>query len=248
MDHFPNYWGMPPQESFDRYNIFQDKTKNNAISDPTTNTKQPIVTGTSVIAFKYKDASFGSLARYREVERLYPVGEYTVLASSGDFSDFQYVKHTLDKIMTKEYYTNDGHILGTPHIYEYLSQVMYHRRSKLNPLWNAFVVGGYHNGEGYLGYVNLLGTTFQASTITTGIGMYMASPLLRKAVEGHEDTLTEAEAVDLVEQVMRVLYYRDSQSINRYQRAKITAQGVEISPLLSAPTDWSIGKDLRGYQ
>ena len=49
----------------------------------------------------------------------------------------------------KEYYTNDDHVLSTPHVYEYLSRVMYHRRTKLDPLWNTFVVGGYNNGERY---------------------------------------------------------------------------------------------------
>lgn len=42
---------------------------------------------------------------------------------------------------------DDGHTLGTPHIYEYLFRVMYNRRSKFNPLWNALVVGGVHKGE-----------------------------------------------------------------------------------------------------
>lgn len=44
-------------------------------------------------------ASYGSLARYRSIERLYPVGQHTVIGASGDFSDFQYIKHVLDSLM-----------------------------------------------------------------------------------------------------------------------------------------------------
>ncbi|CAG8463361.1 20654_t:CDS:2 [Dentiscutata erythropus] len=236
MDHFPLNLGKPHHELADRRNIFQVdiNPRNESSTDPITRTQKPIVTGTSVIALKYQDgvmlaadnlASYGSLARYKDVERLYPVGDFTVIGASGDYSDFQYTKHLLDAEMVKEYYTNDGHVLGSPHIYEYLSRVMYHRRSQINPLWNAYVVGGYHNGEGFLGYVDLLGTTYKSPSIATGFGAYLAQPILRKLVEGHEDTLSEEEAIDAIETCMRVLFYRDARSLNKFQRAKVTAKG-----------------------
>ena len=37
-------------------------------------------------------------------------------------------------------------------------------------------------------------------------------PLLRKSVEGREDTLTEEEALKIIENSMRALYYRDARS------------------------------------
>jgi 20S proteasome subunit beta 7 len=67
----------------------------------------------------------------------------------------------------------------------------------------------------FLAYVDLLGTTYSASTLATGYGSYIAQPLLRKAVEGYEDTLTEADALKVIEQSMKVLYYRDARSINK---------------------------------
>jgi len=212
----------------------------------------PVITGTSIIALKYQDgvmlaadnlASYGSLARFRDVERLYPVGECSIIAASGDMSDFQYVKHLLDSVMIEEYYTNDGHVLGAPHIYEYLSRVMYNRRSDFNPLWNAFIVGGYHNGEGFLGAVDLLGTTYKSSTMATGFGSYVVQPILRKAVEGRENILTEAEAIDIINTSMRLLVYRDARSMNKFQRAKVTAQGVEISEPYSVSTEWAFNED-----
>lgn len=67
----------------------------------------------------------------------------------------------------------------------------------------------------FLSYVDLLGTTYSASTLATGYGSYIAQPLLRKAVEGNEDVLTEDEAIKIIEQSMKVLYYRDARSLNK---------------------------------
>lgn len=92
---------------------------------------------------------------------------------------------------------------------------MYGRRSKMNPLWNSLLVGGFKDGKSFLGYVDLLGTTYSASTLATGYGAYIALPLLRKAVEGRETTLTEAEAKDIMETCMKVLFYRDARSLNK---------------------------------
>ena len=67
----------------------------------------------------------------------------------------------------------------------------------------------------FLGYVDLLGVTYESSTIATGFGGYLAQPILRKYVEGREDELSEAEAIKIIEQCMRVLYYRDARALNK---------------------------------
>jgi 20S proteasome subunit beta 7 len=43
--------------------------------------------------------SYGSLARFRDIERLYPVGQHTIVGASGDISDYQYIQHLLDSVM-----------------------------------------------------------------------------------------------------------------------------------------------------
>ena len=57
--------------------------------------------------------------------------------------------------------------------------------------------------------------TYSASTLATGYGAYIAQPLLRKAVEGRENILTEPEARAILENALRVLFYRDARSINQ---------------------------------
>ena len=63
--------------------------------------------------------------------------------------------------------------------------------------------------------MDLLGTTYTSSTIATGYGAHIAQPLLRKAVEGNEETLTEEAAIKILNDCMRVLYYRDARSLNK---------------------------------
>jgi len=66
------------------------------------------VTGTSVLGLQYKDgvmlatdtlASYGSLARFMNIQRLERVGDNVVIGASGDMSDWQNLKHTLNKLM-----------------------------------------------------------------------------------------------------------------------------------------------------
>ena len=97
-----------------------------------------------------KLASYGSLARFRDVSRLYPVGAYTIIGASGDMSDFQYIQRLLDELIIEEYTAQDGHTLGPTEIHEFLSQVMYSRRSRMDPLWNALLVGGVKDGKKYV--------------------------------------------------------------------------------------------------
>jgi 20S proteasome subunit beta 7 len=70
---------------------------------------------------------------------------------------------------------------------------------------------------------------------------------LRKVAEGKEDTLTEAQAIEIIDTCMKVLFYRDARSLNKFHRAKVTAQGAEISGPFKAETEWGFGEWLRGY-
>jgi len=261
MDHFPTNWGRPRNDALDPYGTYpiaqrpQNGPKD-AFSLGVQRTQQPMVTGTSVLAIKYKDgimmaadnlASYGSLARFRDISRLYPVGDNTIIGAGGDMSDFQYIQRILDELIVDEFTAQDGHTLGPAEIHEYLSQVMYSRRTKIDPLWNALLVGGVKDGKKFLAFVDLLGTTYSASTLATGYGAHIAQPLLRKSVEGREDTLTEEEALKIIENSMRVLYYRDARSINKYQVATITNAGHTISESKELETSWSFAEGIRGY-
>ncbi|KAK7018601.1 proteasome subunit beta [Favolaschia claudopus] len=261
MDHFPLNWGRPRNDAIDSYATFPIQQRpthvpKDVFAAGIQHTQQPIVTGTSVLAIKFKDgvmmaadnlASYGSLARFRDIQRLVPVGEHTVLGAGGDMSDFQYIQGILDDLMIDEFAAGDGNTLGPAEVHNYLSELMYARRSKMNPLWNSLLVGGFKDGKRFLAYVDLLGTTYSASTLATGYGAHIAQPLLRSAVEGKEDTLTEDEARKIIEQSMTVLFYRDARSLDKYQIATVTAKGVHISDSRKLETSWSFAEGIRGY-
>jgi len=68
---------------------------------PSTRTTDPVVVGASVLAVKYKGgvmmmadtlASYGSLARYTDVQRIVPLAQTALLGASGEFSDFQEIQ------------------------------------------------------------------------------------------------------------------------------------------------------------
>jgi 20S proteasome subunit beta 7 len=80
-----------------------------AFDEARQHTQQPIVTGTSILALKYKDgimmasdtlASYGSLSRFMDVRRIIHVeGANSIVGAGGDMSDFQYIQHSIDKLM-----------------------------------------------------------------------------------------------------------------------------------------------------
>ena len=77
----------------------------------------------------------------------------------------------------------------------------------------------------FLGYVDLLGTTYQAPTLATGFASHFAQPLLREAYEDREAAgkrgekegllLSREEAEAVLDNCMKVLFYRDARSLNK---------------------------------
>ena len=99
-------------------------------------------------SYEISVASYGSLARFKDIQRLHPVGNNTVIGASGDMSDFQQIQRILEDLLIEEETTRDNeHKLGPREIHEFLAQMMYKRRSKFNPLWNTLIVGGMKDGE-----------------------------------------------------------------------------------------------------
>ena len=126
-------------------------------------------------------ASYGSLARFRGIQRIHKVGDKTLVGFSGELSDWDYIYESLEQLVNKERCLDDGYTMGAVEFHAYLSRVMYGRRSKFDPLWNQLLVAGFdHSGKPYLGYVDLVGTTYTDTTLATGYGAHLARPLLRK--------------------------------------------------------------------
>jgi len=243
----------PPNYPGSMHDHAQNYTTTSSITPtngPRTQTTSPIVQSTSVLAIKYNGgvlvaadtlASYGSLARYRDIRRLKPVGKYTLIGASGELSDFQFLSDHLDEIMTDEYVMDDGAKLYPKEIYNYLTRVMYGRRSKMDPLWNQLVVAGYRDGKSFLGLVDLLGTSYEDNTIATGYGAYIALPLLRNV---YRPNLTEEEAKKALDDCLRVMFYRDARALDRVQVASVSKDGILVSEPYALKTDWEFGRNV----
>lgn len=212
--------------------------------DVTTRTSQPIVTGSSLIGIKYADGvmlaadtllSYGSMAKYKDVCRIHRVGTETLVAGAGEYSDFQTLQFHLDSMMQTDRNMDDGFVHSPSEVYNYLRAIMYQRRNKFNPLWNHLLIAGAPEGRPFLGTVDLIGTAYEENFVATGFGSYLAIPLIR--ARWHAD-MDEGEARALLEDCMRVCYYRDCRASPRIQIAKATAEGTVVSPPFVLESDW----------
>jgi len=227
---------------------------------PKQHTQSPVVTGTSVLGVKFKDgvviaadnlASYGSLARFTDVKRLREFNSKTIIGVGGDISDMQYLDRMLNALDVEENYGSPGHVLNAKNLHTYLSKVMYKRRSDVNPLWNVILVAGL-DGENkpFLSSVDLLGTTFSSPTLATGYGAHLAQPLLRKLVDDEDKVqdVTREAAVAAVKECMKVLFYRDARSLDKYSIAIVTKEGVELKENEKLEgQSWAFADSIRGY-
>jgi 20S proteasome subunit beta 7 len=143
----------------------------------------------------------------------------------------QYLDRLLNSLDTEEAYGSSGHTLNAKNLHTYLSKVFYKRRSDFNPLWNQVLVAGLDgDSKPFLASADLLGTTFSAPSLATGFGAHLAQPLLRKIAPDEEAAakLSKEEALTAVKESMKVLFYRDARSLDKYSIAVVTKEGIEL--------------------
>lgn len=236
-------------------------TSASAADGPRQVTTHPIVTGTSVLGVMYDGGvmlaadtrlSYGGMAKFEDARRLVAIGNNVLIGGGGEYSDFTEIinmldeKRRLDQSTCDSLYPDHEPTLNAEQTWNYLRAIMYNRRNKMNPLWNDIVIAGYttQTHEPFLGWVDKIGTTVSDKMIATGFGGYLALPLMR---EKWTPQMTEGEARALLEDGMRVLFYRDCRASPRMQLAKITppTEGATSGTLLiSEPYELESSWDL----
>lgn len=185
--------------------------------------------------------SYGSMARFRNQPRVMKVNSTTIAGCGGDYADFQYLSNLITQKQIGEECHADGHTLTPKALYNWITRVLYQKRSKFDPLWTTWIVAGMNEEDGkpFLGLVDKLGTAYQDNAIATGYGAYIATPLLREWTENK--SLTEADARIVIANAMKVLYARDARSSPKYQIA-VVKSGAEavVEPVVKIDADWSI--------
>lgn len=143
----------------------------------------------------------------------------------------QYLDRLLNSLDTEEAYGSSGHTLNAHNLHTYLSKVFYKRRSDFNPLWNQVLVAGLDGKDRpFLASADLLGTTFSSPSLATGFGAHLAQPILRKVAPDEETAaqLSKEQALEAVKESMKVLFYRDARSLDKYSIAVVTKDGIDL--------------------
>jgi len=248
----PSLWAHGPDVQ--GFHTFPNKP---AFIGPNKVTQSPVTTGASVIAMKYQGGvmiaadtlgSYGSMARFPDLERIIKVNDQTILGAGGDFADFQFVTDVIRQKQIDEDCRDDGFTMKPKALHSWLTRVLYNRRSKFDPLWNNFVVGGLQDGEPYLGFVDLKGVAFTETLIATGMGVDLCLPVMRAAVEKNGGLLSYDAARATLLQCIRLSFLRDCRAWPKFHIAKVDASGSSVEGPLNIDSDWSYAKGVAGYE
>ncbi len=147
----------------------------------------------------------------------------------------QYLDRHLTELSIDEAYSNtdDGGpaAAGTLHaasLHKYLGRLLYNRRNHFDPLWNHVLVAGLDGDDApFLASADLRGTTYSSPSLATGFGSALAQPIMRRYAETEAQAaqLSREQAVDIIKECMKVLYYRDARSLDSYSIAVVTRDG-----------------------
>lgn len=180
-------------------------------------------------------ASYGSLARYKDIPRMASIGTGTLIGASGEYSDFQEIVRVLRKKETEDWVQHDSVQYDAREYARTLSALMYNKRNKMNPLMNGVLVAGFVDAQPYLGYVDMYGTFVESEFQTTAFASHIAKPIIRSR---WTPNMSESEARLLLEDAMRACWYRDARASDKIQLAKVTASGVEFEEPYVVSSTW----------
>merc|ERR1711988_1920275 len=151
-------------------------------------------------------------------------------------SDFQSLGKMIDELDEEDWLSQDGVMMGPKQYASYIGRVMYNRRSKMNPLYNQFVIAGKKGDQpAHLVYVDHQGTMFADDFVATGFGSFLAMPILRN--EWRADMSLE-EAKALVIKCLQVCFYRDCRAYFKINIGVCDNNGVSISEPIAMDHFW----------
>jgi len=180
-------------------------------------------------------------------QRVFKVNDTTVIASSGDIADFQYLHSLIKSKQNEEDIRGGGVTLRPDALHTWLTRVLYNRRSRFDPLWNTIIVGGMQEGRPFLGCVDYIGTAWTENAIATGIGAAMAIPIINHELErlGSTDNLSKEQARDIVLKCIRVCYLRDCRATNKFYLATINSEGAEVEGPEMIDSNWEVARGIQ---
>ena len=187
---------------------------------------------------KYKDGllfaadssiSYGSMMKIKNAKRMCAVGEETILACSGEMSDFQNLQKELDKKNEADVIEGDGAtFLHAKDYFNWVARMQYNKRMKSDPIWVTSVIGGINprTKEVFLGSSDFHGLALEQDYVITGLGNAYCQVLFANRWRAD---MSREEAVTLIEDCMRVMFFRDKKAHDQIMISTITHEhGVQL--------------------
>jgi 20S proteasome subunit beta 7 len=203
--------------------------------------------GSSVMGIRYNGGvmlaadtaiSYGSMKNVKDARRIEKLNDECIYGCSGEMADFQELSKMLALKCEQDEIAQDGATFLTPRdYYNFIARHNYQRRLKMDPLWCSTIMAGVSksDGEVFLGMTDLYGTRVEHNYVLTGMSSYFCSVLMANA---WRDDLTEADARKIIEDCMRVLFYRDKQGSDNIQISTVTTQGVTMHEPIRITSEW----------
>lgn len=192
---------------------------------PIKHTTDPVYVGGSVIGMKFRDGiiiacdtrvNYGSIAKLLNItDRVTQISEKALISSTGEYSDFQEVvrllkEKTLEDSLSKHQY------LGPDELANYLSSMHYYRRNKMNPFWNNTIIGGLDwENNPTLYSIDQYGTILKGDYLLVGMAQYFCHSMLYPKYPKDYKNISRDEALFLIEDCFRTLFYRDCRAGNQ---------------------------------
>ncbi|XP_017869469.1 PREDICTED: proteasome subunit beta type-4-like [Drosophila arizonae] len=190
---------------------------------------------------------YGNTCRYQDVDRVMRINRNTILGGGRDFADVQAVVRTISHKIIEDHCFQDGHHLSPKSLHSWLTRLLYNRRNKRDKLDVDLVIGGMTpNNKPYLGYVDSRGTALTSDVVTTGFSRVLVEPLIRERQPRHRP-FTYVEAVNALRECMKVLFYRDTRSIEYYTIGVCSRDECKIKGPFKAKTCWKIAELNTGF-
>lgn len=180
--------------------------------------------GTSVFALKYKDGimiaadvqvNYGSWLKEKNFQRMCTVGEESILACSGEMSDFQNLKKMLDVKYEDDLIQSDGALfLGPKEYHNLVGGFQYRKRMRGDPVFVSAIIAGISRStkEVFLGCSDHHGMKLQKDYFITGLANHYCGVLF---ANNWRADMTEAEARELIETCIRVMFIRDKKALDK---------------------------------
>merc|ERR1712223_1541321 len=246
-DVAPPFWqGGPDPSGYYQFPHANRVNSSQAVA-PNTRSQYPITVGTSVFGLKYKDGviiasdtmgNYGRLSRYPNLQRVNKINETTVLASSGDIADFQYLHDIIESKQNEEDICGTDGVTRQPEaLYGWLTKVVYNRRTKFDPSWNTIIIGGFQDGKPFLSCVDHSGKTrnrnsnSNRNSVATGIGAEIAIPIINHELEKYDnsnDNLDFKQARDIIMKCLRISNLGDCSSSYKFHISIINKDGAMV--------------------